>query len=174
MDQPPGRPPGVWITQALLLFFLIALAITLVASLFKCVSIAQRATCAVTLPELLASLLMLAFAGLAFWGLQQRQRYGQWMAVILLAGAMIVGIVDSPLPRALRVLALSLFSGGGSLPDPLQACNHPFGDLTYLCGYASYHQLAWEITSDLLPSLLLGFLAYRLLYGHPARRFFQR
>jgi hypothetical protein len=116
---------------------------------------------------------MLACALLAFRGLQTRRRYGQLLAVTLLAGSMVVGVSDSPLPRALRVVALSITPGGGPLPDPLEACAHPFGNLTYLCGYADYPQLLWAIGSDLLPSLLVGVLAFRLLFGDAARRFFR-
>jgi hypothetical protein len=116
---------------------------------------------------------MLACALLAFRGLQTRRRYGQLLAVTLLAGSMVVGLGDSPLPRALRVVALSITPGGGPLPDPLVACAHPFGHLTYLCGYASYAQLLWAIAADLIPSLLVGVLAFRLLFGDAARRFFR-
>jgi len=117
---------------------------------------------------------MIVLTCLTVWGLQKRQRYGKWLAVSFLTGAMIVGIIDSPLPRGLKVIYLSIIPSRGHLPDPLAECNHPFGDLTYFCGYESYQQLGWKIISDLLPSLVLGFLAFRLLYSHAAKRFFHK
>jgi hypothetical protein len=175
MGHPAGRPPSVWITQVLLLLSSVAFGVALLISVVRCLWPAQRGSCPspVTLPELVLGLAMLACALLAFRGLQTRRRYGQLLAAALLAGSMVVGVVDSPLPRALRVVALSITPGGGPLPDPLQACGHPFGHLTYLCGHASYPQLLWAIAADLLPSLLVGVLAFRLLFSDAARRFFR-
>jgi hypothetical protein len=117
---------------------------------------------------------VIVLACLTVWGLQKRKRYGKWLAVSFLTGAMIVGIIDSPLPRALKVIYLSIIPSRLTLPDPLAACNHPFGDLTYFCGYESYQELGWKIISDLFPSLVLGFLVFRLLYSHAAKRFFHQ
>lgn len=175
MSQPVYRPPSVWITQVLLLLSLMNWTIALLISLFRCVSAKQLFNCTsrVTVYEFLTGFLMIVVpACLTFWGLQKRQRYGKWLAVSILIGAMIVGILDSPLPRTLEVIYLSTISNRGTLPDPLDACNHPFGDLTYFCGYESYQELVWKIISDLVPSLILGFLAFRLLYSHAAKRFF--
>lgn len=174
MGHPAGRPPSVWITQILLLLSSVAFGTALLASAVRCLLPSQRGSCPspVTLPELALGLAMLACALLAFWGLQTRRRYGQLLAATLLAASMVVGFIDSPLLRALQVFALTITPGGGPLPDPLEACGHPFGNLTYLCGYASYPQLLWAIGSDLLPSLLVGVLAFRLLFGDAARRFF--
>lgn len=176
MNESVYRPPSVWITQILLLVSLITWAIALLISIFRCVSTAQLFSCIsrVTIYEFLNGFLMIVATGLAIWGLQKRQRYGKWLAVSLLIGAMIVGIIDSPLPRAIQVIYLSTIPTRVPLPDPLVACNHPFGNLTYFCGYESYQALVWKIISDLAPSLILGFLAFRLLYSHAAKRFFQK
>jgi hypothetical protein len=174
-----GRPPSVWITQVLFLLTLIGFGVAFLGALLSCFSGGPSPRCpaSVTPSDVLTSLLVIVLAGLTFWGLQTGRRYGQGLAVTLLIAAVVVGISDSPLPRALNVVLLSLLSllsGGGGLPDPLQACGHPFGGMTYLCGYSSYAALAWRVIADLLPSLLLGVLAVRLLGSDAARRFFHQ
>lgn len=172
MNQPIYRPPSVWITQVILVFW----AISLLIPLFRCFLAKQLFNCTspFTIYEFLIIFLMIVLACLAVWGMQKRQRYGKWLAVSFLIGAMIVGIMDSPLPRFLQVIYFSIISSRGSLPDPLDACNHPFGDLTYFCGYKSYQELMLKIVSDLFPSLVMGFLTFRLLYSHAVKRFFQK
>jgi hypothetical protein len=174
MNQPGYRPPSVWITQILLLLSLIA-AIVALLSRFQCSSTEQLFNCtsSITIHEFLISLLMNILACLTIWGLQKRQHYGKWLAVGFLTGAIILGMIDSPLLWSLRVI-FSIIPNRGNLPNPLDACNHPFGNLTYLCGYESYQELGWKIISDLLPFLILGFLAFRLLYSHAAKRFFHK
>lgn len=169
-----GRPPSVWITQVLFLLTLIGFGVAFLGALFSCFSGGPSPRCpaSVTPSDVLTSLLVIVLAGLTFWGLQTGRRYGQGLAVTLLIAAVVVGISDSPLPRALNVLLLSLLSGGGGLPDPLLPCGHPFGGMTYLCGFSSHAALAWRVIADLLPSLLLGVLAVRLLCSDAARGFF--
>ncbi len=176
MERSFGRPPSVWITQVLFLLSLLGFGVTLLGALLSCFSGGSSTRCpaSVTPTDVLTSLLVIVLAGLTFWGLQRRRRYGQGLGAILLIAAMVVGVFESPLPRALRVMLLSLLPGGGGLPDPLQACNHPFGVMTYLCGHSSYPALAWRIIADLLPALLLGVLAVRLLCSDAARRFFDQ
>lgn len=175
MERSVGRPPSVWITQVLFLLSLLGFGVTVLGALLSCFSGGSSTRCpaSVTPTDVLTSLLVIVLAGLTFWGLQRRRRYGQWLGAVLLIAAMVVGVFESPLPRALQVMLLSLLSGGG-LPDPLQACNHPFGGMTYLCGNASVPALGWRIISDLFPSLLLGVLAARLLGSDAARRFFHQ
>ncbi len=176
MKRSVARPPSVWISQVLFLLSLIGFGVAFLGALLSCFSGGPSPRCpaSVTPTDVLTSLLVIVLAGLTFWGLQTGRRYGQWLAVTLLIAAVVVGISDSPLPRALNVVLLSLLSGGGGLPDPLQACGHPFGGMTYLCGYSSYAALAWRVIADLLPSLLLGVLAVRLLRSDAARRFFHQ
>lgn len=172
MKRSVGRPPSVWITQVLFLLSLIGFGVTVLGALLSCSSTGSSPRCpaSVTPADVLTSLLVIVLAGLTVWGLQRRRRYGQRLGAILLIAAMVVGVFESPLPRALHVMLLS----GGGLPDPLQACTHPFGGMTYLCGHSSYPALAWRVIADLLPTLLMGVLAVRLLGSDAARRFFDQ
>ena len=176
MERSFGRPPSVWISQVLFLLSLLGFGVTVLGALLSCFSVGSSTRCpaSVTPTDVLTSFLVIVLAGLTFWGLQRRRRYGQRLGAILLIAAMVVGVSESPLPRALHVMLLSLLSGGGGLPDPFQACNHPFGGMTYLCGNASVPALGWRIISDLLPTILLGVLAVRLLFSEAARRFFDQ
>lgn len=172
MSQPVYRPPSVWITQILFLLSSINSAI----ALFRCFSADRPLSCKspVTIYGFLIDFFLIVLACLTVWGLQKKQRYSKWLAVSFLTGEMILGIIDSPLPKAIELIYLSVILSRGALPDPRDACNHPFGDLTYFCGYESYQALMLKIISDLLPSLILGFLAFRLLYSHAAKRFFHK
>jgi hypothetical protein len=176
MKRSVARPPSVWISQVLFLLSLIGFGVAFLGALLSCISGGPSPRCpaSVTPTDVLTSLLVIVLAGLTFWGLQKGRRYGQWLGAILLIAAVVVGLSDSPLPRALNVVLLSLLSGGGGLPDPLLPCGHPFGGMTYLCGHSSYLALAWRVIADLLPTLLLGVLAVRLLGSDAARRFFHQ
>jgi hypothetical protein len=153
MGHPAERPPSVWISQVLLLLSSLPLSVGLLGSLVRCLPPAQWLHCAspLTLPELVPGVAFLACALVAFRGLQTRRRYGQRLAAALLAGSMVVGILDSSLPGVLRAVTISSARGGGTLPDPQQA---------------------WTILASLVPPLLAGFLAFRLLFSEAARRFF--
>jgi hypothetical protein len=174
MKRSVGRPPSVWITQVLFLLSLLGFGVAFLGALLSCFSAGSSPRCpaSVTPTDVLSSLLAIVLAGLTFRGLQRRRRYGQWLAASLLIAAMVVGVFESPLPGALRVMLSSLLPDGGGLPDPLLPCGHLFGGMTYLCGHSSVPALAWRIIADLLPSLLLGVLAVRLLGSDAAIRFF--
>lgn len=177
LNQPVSRPASVWITQVILAIWAIALMYSCskwVSRLFRCFSGEPFLSCtsSLTTYQFLIGLLMLIATFLAFWGLQKRSPYGKWLAVSFLIAATVIFMAgQQPLHGALRLIFQATIHGQ-PLPNPLRECNHPFGNLTYFCGYQSYQALALKVVFDTLPSLLLGFLAFRLLFSQAVKRFF--
>ncbi|MCM1984953.1 hypothetical protein [Lyngbya confervoides] len=167
------RPPSVWITQFLLMVSLIGLVISLIITLVLCFSANPPFGCPLSflIGILMSRLLAIALNFLAFWGLQRRKRYGKWLAVSLLVAGMVVVIVESPYFN----LLFHSITHWQPLPVPPYECwenSVGYSNERYFCGYENYQQLALRSISEAFPALILGFLAVRLLYGEPARRFF--
>ncbi len=175
MNEPVYRPPSVWITQALLLPFLVATAIALPITLLQCFSSEQMQSCSSPhrILAFLSSFLCFAVVLLTFWGLQKRKRYGKWLAVSLLIGGLVAGLAES---RMLQLIYHSI-AQWQPLPAPPYACwekEHSFSRISHFCGYKSYQELVRRIISDILSASLLGFLAVRLLYSRDAKQFFRK
>jgi hypothetical protein len=173
MNNSIYRPPSVWITQALLVPFLISTAIALPIALFQCFSAEQTQSCSspIIVTSFATGLFSFVLVLLTFWGLQKRKQYGRWLAVILLVGGMVVAIADS---HTLQLIYRSI-TQWQPLPAPPYECwekEHAFSPISYSCGYKTYQELALRISLDVIPALLLGFLAARLLYSRPAKLFF--
>lgn len=174
MSPPAYRPPSVWITQALLVPSLVTMAIALVIGLFQCFSSEPTLSC--TSPPRIASFVSgfvsFGLIFLTFWGLQTRKRYGRWLAVSMLIGGMIVAIAES---HSFHLIYRSI-TQWQPLPAPPYDCwekQHPFDNISYSCGYQTYPGMVARLTADILPALILGFLATRLLFSAAAKRFFQ-
>ncbi len=171
MNQHIYRPPSVWITQILLVLTFGNLAIALPAGLVQCFTSGQIQSCS-SFPKIasfVTGCLILVLLGLTFWGLQKRKRYSKWLAVSFLIGSMIVAIAQSPL---LQLIYTSV-TQGQSLPASYECWKED--GLSYIsrsCGYSSYPEMVQRIVLDILPAMLLGFLAVRLLYSDAAKRFF--
>lgn len=175
MKEPVYRPPSVWITQALLLSYLVIKLLPLPVALFLCFSSKLIPSCLSTqsIVPLVGVFLGLSLIFLIFWGLQKRKHYGKWLAVSLLIGLMIPMISEGHL---LRLVGRSIIQWR-PLPTPPYLCWEPLdpldGNSQDSCGYSSYLGLAVLITSDVLPAMLFGWLAARLLFSNAAKRFFQ-
>lgn len=176
MNETAYRPPCVWITQALLVPLLATYAIGLPIALFLCLSSAQRQSCLSPnmIPSLMATVLAFTLFLLTFWGLQKRKRYGKWLAVSLLMGGTISAIAES---HSLQLIYHSIIQWR-PLPAPPYECWEKrdlitrFSNRRQFCGYSSYRELVGRIVSEVLPALILGYLAVRLLYSRAAKNFF--
>jgi hypothetical protein len=175
MNKPVYRPPSVWITQILLVPFLVNFVIILPIVLLQCSSSEQTQSCSSPsrILAFLSSFLSFALVLSTFWGLQKRKRYGKWLAVNLLIGGLVVGLAKSHIFQ----LIYHSITQWHSLPAPPYECwkrEYLFGNSSDSCGYKNYRELVWRIISDTLPSVILGFLAVRLLFGHAAKQFFHK
>lgn len=177
MHKPIYRPPSVWVTQVLLILALINSVVALQNTFFLCSSSGlsfPSFSCSspFVISILLSRFLALAIIFLAFWGLQKRKRYGQWLAVILLFVGMVAVIAESPY---LKLIYHSI-TQWRPLPTPPYECwkkEFSFSSISYWCGYKSYRELVFMIILECLPAGLLGFPAIRLLYSEAAKQFFQ-
>jgi hypothetical protein len=175
MNEPVYRPPSVWITQVLLVPSLVSFAIALPIALLHCFSSEQTQSCSSpsSLLAFVSGFLSFLLVLLTFWGLQKRKRYGKWLAVSLLIGGSVVGLAKSHMFQ----LIYHSITQWRPLPVPPYECwKREFlaGNFMDSCGYKSYGELVWRIISEALPSVILGLLAVRLLFGHAAKRFFHR
>ncbi|MEE3717064.1 hypothetical protein V2H45_09935 [Tumidithrix elongata RA019] len=174
MNDPIYRPPSVWITQVLLVLCLISLAIALPIALFQCSSADPPFNCSspLAIHALLTGFFTFVMLFLTFWGLQKRKRYGKWLAVSFLIGGMVTAIPKSP---SLQLIYRSIVQWR-PLPTPPYECwqKEPLSISSYSCGYSSYPELVIRIISEILPALLLGFLAFQLLYSPAAKLFFHK
>ncbi len=175
MNEPVHRPPSVWITQILLVPSLLNFVIVVPIAMVQYFSAEpmQSGSSSNRILDFGSGFLSFVLVLLTFWGLQKRKRYGKWLAVNLLIGGLVVGLAKS---HIFQLIYYSIIQWH-PLPIPPYECWEKaalFGNSIDSCGYKNYRELVWRIISDILPSVILGCLAFRLLYGHAAKQFFHK
>ena len=78
------RPPAVWLTQTLLLFYAVLWAFRILVSLATLVSVGSVSITRAEIGRAIGSGFVLVFLT-AFWGLAQRKMYGKWLGVLSLS-----------------------------------------------------------------------------------------
>src|ERR1051326_4479988 len=85
MDEKVRRPPSVWVTQVLLVIFvLLFLSLLFDPLLFSTVPLKELVLKARFLIFVLVMFLLLAMLIAAFWGLARRRIYGKWFGIVSL------------------------------------------------------------------------------------------
>jgi uncharacterized membrane protein len=174
MDDEVRRPLSVWLTQALFLMVIVQFAIALLLMVFFCFLKGEMGDCFASsrISYLVRAFGAFLLMSLAFWGLQKRKQYGRWLGVIILVASTLVSITRSHYFQ----LFYDAIVEGQSLPVPPYECwkiRLANVDQTS-CGYSSYSDLALRSLFDILPQILLGLLAWRLISGRPVKRFFKQ
>ncbi len=167
------RPLSVWLIQAILVLGGVQMALSLLLAVGFCVIREFQACLAPSrLTIFLSATIVLSIMWVTFWGLQRRRQYGRWLAVGFLVVGMFGLITNSPYFQ----LVYRSVSQGVPLPLPPYKCwQNELGGVTQkFCGYSSYLDLVLRGSLDiLLPNLLVGLLALRLVRGRSAQQFFQ-
>ena len=155
------RPPSVWITQTIILLFLILFLFGGISPIVRCL-FNDNSKCP-SLGILLRSIFV--FGGIStisfftFWGLLRRKRYGKWLGVMSLA--LLLGLLlISELSRVIYTYILS----GGHVKKAMPAGYYDFSNDAELIGGATF---------NVLLHLSLLFLIFRLAFARSAERFFQ-
>jgi hypothetical protein len=155
------RPPSVWITQAILPFFLIPILFGGISPIVRCLlsSTSRCPSVEILFRAFFVFGGVLTISFFTFWGLQRRKRYGKWLGVISLA--LLLGLLlRSEHSRVIYGYILS----GGQVRRAMPGGYYEYSNDAQLLGAATF-------TALLHMSLL--FLIFRLAIARPAKRFFQ-
>jgi hypothetical protein len=154
------RPPSVWITQAIILLFLIPFLFRGISPIARCLfsGASKCPSPGILLREIFVSGGISTILFFTFWGLLRRKSYGKWLGVMLLAlwlGLLLIG-------EQSRVIYGYILSGG-HVKRAMPAGYYDFSNDAQLIGAATFAVL-------LHVSLL--FLIFRLAFARQVKRFF--
>jgi len=158
--DPIKRPPSVWITQAIILLFLILFLFGGISSIVRC--LLSGASKCLSLEILLRAIVVSGGIStilfFTFWGLLRRKRYGKWLGVTslaLLLGLLLIG-------EQSRMIYGYILSGG-QVKRAMPAGYYDFSNDAQLVGAATF---------NVLLHLSLLVLIFRLAFARSAKRFF--
>ena len=96
MTQKPKRPPSVWISQIILVIYMLIFLGALAMTLLGAASINTAAGGAVIiLIALLVFGFFIATLAAAFWGLMKRRSWGRWLTVGILSLFVLISVVQT-------------------------------------------------------------------------------
>jgi len=154
------RPPSVWITQAIVLLFLIPFFFGGISPIVRCLfsGASNCPSLEILLRAILVSGGISTIVFFTFWGLLRRKRYGKWLGVMSLT--LLLGLLlKSEQSRVIYGYILS----GGRVKKAMPAGYYDFSNDAELIGAATF---------TVLLHLSLTLLIFRLAVARSVKRFF--